>query len=146
MNQKPWHTFSEYLAQKGLRATRQRRVIVDAFSASRGHITADEIYERVHRIDSGIGQATVRRMLNLLVNAGMAIAHDFPGGKKRYEVTLGHKHHDHMICLRCGRILEFSNSRIEALQEKAAREVRFRITGHRHEMFGFCFRCRKNNR
>ena len=130
-----------YLADNGLRLTRQRRVIAEAFFECGGHPNIEQLYERVRETDPGIGQATVYRTLKLLVESGLANQSRFGGGVTRYEADTG-DHHDHIICTRCGLIVEFHNEEIEALQERIARSFGFSLMRHRHEMYGLCPKAR----
>ncbi len=131
-----------YLTEHGLRLTRQRRVIAEAFFEGEGHPDIEELYERVRAIDRGVGQATVYRTLKLLVESGLANRSRFGGAASRYEVSEEGEHHDHLVCTRCGRLIEFHNETIEALQEKIAREHGFEIQDHKMEIYGLCATCR----
>jgi Fur family ferric uptake transcriptional regulator len=136
-------TFREYLAQQGLKSTRQREVILDEFLAAGAHLSTEELYLRLRPRHPGIGYATVHRTLKLFAECGIAEPHHFGDGQTRYESTSGEAHHDHLICTGCGAILEFENPRIEALQEEVAREHGFRIASHRLEIYGKCAACAK---
>ncbi len=127
--------FRKYLSQEHLKSTRQRDLIVEIFAKLEGHVSVDELLAEVKRSDPQIGYATVYRTLKLLVDSGLAASRSFEGGRTRYE-TRGLEHHDHMICQRSGRIIEFRNDKIEELQEKLARELGFKLLRHRHELYG----------
>ncbi len=131
----------EYLTRHGLRLTRQRRVIADAFFESEGHPNIDELYDRVRRLDPRIGQATVYRTLKLLVDSGLAASSRFGGAATRYEAADADDHHDHLICTGCGRIIEFRNDAIERLQEEIAASHAFVMLDHKMEIFGICSSC-----
>jgi Fur family ferric uptake transcriptional regulator len=135
--------FEEYLRGKGLRLTAQRGLILDVFLGREGHMTPEELYKLVGRRDRSVGQATVYRALKLLVKSGMAREVDFGDGVMRYEHGFGHKHHDHLICLRCRKSIEVLDPAIEALQERLARKHGFGIRGHRMDIFGICAECGK---
>ncbi len=137
-------TFREYLTKQGLKSTRQRDVILDEFLAAGAHLSTEELYLRLRPKHPGIGYATVHRTLKLFAECGIAEPHHFGDGQTRYESTTGEAHHDHLICTACGAIIEFENSRIEALQEEVAREHSFRIASHRLEIYGRCSRCAGN--
>jgi len=127
--------FRKYLAQEQLKSTRQRDLIVEIFAKLEGHVSVDELLAEVKRSDPQLGYATVYRTLKLLVDSGLAASRSFEGGRTRYE-TRGLEHHDHMICQRSGKIIEFRNDKIEELQEKLARKLGFKLLRHRHELYG----------
>lgn len=133
-------TFHRYLAESGLKATKQRNLIVRTFLESMGHISAEELYRRVKRRDPRIGLVTVYRTLRLLREAGLAEERQFGEGHALFEVG-SRGHHDHLICTRCGKIVEFANDAIEALQEEVAKQYGFTILAHKHELYGLCTTC-----
>jgi Fur family ferric uptake transcriptional regulator len=134
---------SEYLSNQGLKSTSQRDIIFKIFAESRQHLSADELYVRVKKINPGIGYATIYRTLRLLAKAGIATECRFENGFTRFEYKNTNTHHDHLICTRCGVILEFENKRIEALQDDVARENRFRVQNHKLELYGLCEKCQQ---
>jgi Fur family ferric uptake transcriptional regulator len=134
--------FEEFLVGKGLRLTGQRREIARVFFESKGHHSAEDIYHRVQQQLSGIGTATVYRTMKLLHEAGLATGLNLGDGFARYESPARQGHHDHLVCRGCGDIVEFSNDRIEELQEKVARKYGFVVTDHRLELYGLCGSCR----
>ena len=131
--------FRAYLEEKGLRYTTQRRVIVEAFYASGKHLSLNEVLELSRKEQPSIGFATVYRTMKLLAESGLALEHRFDEDAARYEPA-GHDHHDHLICTRCGRIIEFEDDVVEARQEQVAKELGFRVASHRHEIYGDCLR------
>lgn len=133
--------FREYLKGKGLRMTRPREVILKAFLRNEGHLGLDELYSKIKRNNSGIGFATVWRTLNLLKAAQIASQVNFAGRKARYEHKFEHAHHDHLVCVKCGRLTEVVDPKIEKLQEKLAKKNKFKALSHRMEIFGECARC-----
>ncbi len=135
---------NEYLTRHGLKQTRQREAILDAFLGSTGNITSEQLYEQVRDRHPEIGAATVYRTLKLLVDAGIASSSTFQEGVTLYE----HQpcHHDHLICLGCGDIVEFECDEIERRQVEIAEEHGFRLTRHRLHLFGYCQRCQKQGR
>ena len=135
--------FQEHIQRHHLRNTRKRQLILEAFLESQGHITAEELYQKVRTRDASIGLATVYRTLNLLCEARLAEARNFGDGQTRYEIAREFEHHDHLICTRCGSIVEFTNCNIERLQEKVAREHGFTIYTHKLEIYGLCAHCQK---
>jgi Fur family ferric uptake transcriptional regulator len=132
-----------YLGEHGLRATRQRDVIVEAFLGTHRHVSAEELYRAVRRRHPNIGVATVYRTLRLLTESGVATARYFGDGQASYEVA--EHHHDHLICLSCGKILEFENEAIERLQLEVANQHEFLVTHHKLELYGYCARCSKEH-
>lgn len=135
--------FFEYIKKQGLRYTKQREEILDAFLSSGGHITADEIFEKVKKKDSSIGYATVHRNLSLLLDSGLAEEIKVGKGKTRYEQMHMRRHHDHLICLRCGKFIEVIDENIERLQDKLAEDNDFVPLRHKLEIYGYCKDCRK---
>jgi Fur family ferric uptake transcriptional regulator len=132
---------SQWIAEKGLKATRQRDLIVDTFFDSPGHLSVDELLEAVTRRDAHVGAATVYRTMKILAECGLASARHFDDGQTRYEPALDRKHHDHLICTSCHAIVEFENERIEELQETVARHHGFTVTRHKLELYGLCKAC-----
>jgi Fur family ferric uptake transcriptional regulator len=120
---------------KGLRMTDQRRVIARVLSDSDDHPDVETVYERASKIDPGIGLATVYRTLRLFEEAAILARHDFGDGRARYE-ELPQEHHDHLIDVQTGEVIEFQNEAIEALQRRVAEELGFRLVDHRLELFG----------
>jgi Fur family ferric uptake transcriptional regulator len=138
-NTQAWETrLAEYLARTGLRVTRQRRAIAQAFFESPGHPNIDELYTRIRERHPHIGQATVYRTLKLLVESGLAEPSRFGDGTTRYEAADEHDHHDHLICVECGHIVEFRDDEIERLQELIAKNHHYRMTDHKMVIYGEC--------
>jgi len=132
---------SGYLAGQGLRSTSQRDAILKTFVEAGQHLSADELYARVKKMHPGIGYATIYRTLKLLAEAGLVEERRFEDGLTRFEYKSTDAHHDHMICTRCGAIIEFENDRIEALQHDVARKKGFRVRSHKLELYGLCAAC-----
>ena len=129
--------WAEYLEQHRLSTTTQREAIVDRFLRCRDHVSIDELLARVRKRHPRIGHATVYRTLRLLVDSGLAQPRQFGDGQTRFEVA--GDHHDHLICVECGLILEFEDPELERLQERIAAQLGgFRVVSHRHELFGLC--------
>jgi Fur family ferric uptake transcriptional regulator len=141
--EKTLENLKDYLSQNGLRLTRQREVILQAFLEAEGHVGAEDLYRRVSIEDPTIGLATVYRTLNLLVECGMAQRRQFGEGQGRFEHVLDQEHHDHLVCTRCGSIAEFYSPDIERLQEEVSQEKSFRIFSHRLELYGLCKDCQR---
>jgi Fur family ferric uptake transcriptional regulator len=132
-----------YMAQHGLKSTRQRSLIIDTFFDSHGHHTVEDLWARVRSKDPKVSVATVYRTMKLLCECGLAHARNFGDGQTRYEAAAGRHHHDHLICTRCGLIIEFENDRIEALQEAVARRHGFQVLSHKMELYGLCRDCQR---
>ena len=132
-----------YMSKKGLRSTNQRRVIAEAFFEGPSHVTIEELLARVRDEDSRVGYATVYRTLKLFTECGIAAERNFGDGPSRYELsdTSTNHHHDHLICLECGKIIEFHNEDIETLQEKITERMGFLVKSHKHEIYGVCAEC-----
>jgi Fur family ferric uptake transcriptional regulator len=131
-----------WIASRGLKATRQRDLIVETFFSTSGHLSVDELLEKAKQRDTTLGAATVYRTMKILTDAGLASARHFEGGQTRYEAALDRHHHDHLICTSCGSIVEFENERIEELQDRVAGEHDFTVTHHKLELYGLCKDCR----
>ena len=127
--------------KRRVRWTTQRQLIVEQFLFAADHLTADQLHARVRGVDPTIGAATVYRTLNLLVEIGAAQRVRFGTGSAAYEPALGRTHHDHLICLACGLVVEFEDERIESRQRLIARTHGFVLRHHRLEMFGLCPAC-----
>lgn len=134
-----------YLKKQGLRSTNQREQILDLFIKAGKHVSAEELYAIVQKNYPGTGYATVYRTLKLLSEAGIAQERKFEDGYTRYEHASADDHHDHLICTRCGLIVEFENKQIEMLQQDVATQHRFVIQNHRLELYGLCKRCAHTN-
>ncbi|WP_113125565.1 Fur family transcriptional regulator [Neorhizobium sp. 2083] len=128
-------TLEELCAEKGMRMTDQRRVIARILQESDDHPDVEELYRRSSKVDSRISISTVYRTVKLFEDEGIIERHDFRDGRSRYE-TVPEEHHDHMIDLNTGTVIEFRSAEIEALQERIAREHGFRLVGHRLELYG----------
>ena len=120
---------------KGMRMTEQRRVIARVLSLAEDHPDVEEIHRRAAEIDDNISIATVYRTMRLFEEAGVVERHDFQDGRSRYEEATD-DHHDHLIDLRSGAVIEFVNEEIEALQKRIAKEHGFKLVDHRLELYG----------
>ena len=128
-------TIEEKCLLKGVKLTDQRKVIAQVMSQSSDHPDVDELYNRVSKIDSKISIATVYRTVKLFEEAGIVSKHDFKGNKSRYEQT-SQEHHDHLIDINTGEIIEFVNDDIEKLQKKVAEKLGYKLVDHRLELYG----------
>ena len=122
-------------AQRGLRITEQRRVIARVLSESTDHPDVEKLHERSAKIDPGISIATVYRTVRLFEEAGILDRHDFGDGRARYEAA-PEAHHDHMIDVETGNVIEFVDPELESLQRQIAERLGFRLVDHRMELFG----------
>jgi Fur family transcriptional regulator, ferric uptake regulator len=131
--------FRKYLSTKGLKYTRQRRAIAEAFLGSTAHPSLIEILELSRELHPSVGYATVYRTMKLMAECGLATEHRFSQGDHiRYEPYVDGEHHDHLICLNCGLIIEFEEEEIEELQARVADDLGFTVRWHRHEIYGYC--------
>ena len=122
-------------AKSGLRMTGQRRVIARVLAAAHDHPDVEEVYRRANHVDPRISLSTVYRTLKLFSEKGILERHDFGRGRGRYEAA-PKRHHDHLIDLETGRVIEFANEAIEELQERIARKLGYRLVGHKLELYG----------
>ncbi|MDQ0317032.1 Fur family ferric uptake transcriptional regulator [Amorphus orientalis] len=128
-------TLEEQCVAKGMRMTEQRRVITRVIEAASDHPDVEELHRRAAAVDSRISISTVYRTVKLFEDAGIIERHDFRDGRARYE-TVPDEHHDHLIDLRTGQVVEFRREEIEQLQERIARELGYRLVDHRLELYG----------
>ncbi len=134
---------NRFMSERGLKSTRQRSLIIDTFFETPGHLSVEELWSKVRALDARVSVATVYRTMKLLSESGLAHARNFGDGQTRYEAAVGRDHHDHLICTRCGKILEFENDRIEAMQDSVARKHGFKVTSHKMELYGLCKACQR---
>lgn len=120
----------------GLKMTEQRRVIARVLSDSEDHPDVEEVYRRASALDDRISLATVYRTLRLFEDSQIIQSHDFGGGRARYEATEEDEHHDHLINVDTGEVIEFFDEELEALQDKIAKRLGFRLVDHRLELYG----------
>ena len=133
---------NDYMQRHGLRSTEQRRVVTEQFFSSDGHLSIEDLLEKVRVEEPGIGYATVYRTLKLLKDCGLAFERHFGDGVSRYEVAWEDEHHDHLICIECQKIVEFEDEGIEQLQHKVAERHGFELVRHKLELYGVCADCR----
>ncbi len=133
--------FDDYVRSKGLRQSGQRMDILNAFLKTEKHLTADELYRTVKKKNPSIGSATIYRTIKLFCESGLCRELKLEDGTTRYEHLYGHEHHDHLICMKCGKFVEVISPGIEKLQEKLAIEKGFLLKRHRLEMQGICKKC-----
>ncbi|GEO83635.1 MULTISPECIES: Fur family transcriptional regulator [Alphaproteobacteria] len=128
-------SLEELCVERGMRMTEQRRIIARILEESADHPDVEELYRRSVTVDAKISISTVYRTVKLFEDAGIIERHDFRDGRSRYE-TVPEEHHDHLIDLKTGAVIEFHSPEIEALQERIAREHGFRLVDHRLELYG----------
>lgn len=133
----------DYLARNQLKYTKQRQIILNAFLNIEGHVSAEELFKMVIEIEPSIGLATVYRTLAVLCHCGLAQERQFGDNQTRYEHVYDHNHHDHLICTSCGKITEFSDPKIEKLQDDVSAKHQFRVLKHKLELYGVCLDCQK---
>lgn len=134
--------FKAYLSERGLKFTRQRQTISEVFFTGHEHPSLLEILDQAREQQPSIGYATVYRTMKLLTECGLATEHKFgESDHARYEPNTEDEHHDHLICMNCGAIVEFEDERIEVLQEQIAAAHGFQVEWHRHEIYGRCGQC-----
>jgi Fur family ferric uptake transcriptional regulator len=131
----PEETLEERCIAAGMRMTEQRRVIARVLGSATDHPDVEELYRRASAVDPRISISTVYRTVKLFEDSGIIERHDFRDGRSRYE-TASDDHHDHLIDLRTGKVIEFRDEQIEALQEAIAAKLGFRLVDHRLELYG----------
>jgi Fur family ferric uptake transcriptional regulator len=134
---------AHYVHKRGGRITRQRLEVAQALIEEKGHLGIGALGDTLKTRFPSISKATLYRTMKLLCDAGIAKACEFGEGFLRYEALHPEEHHDHLICTGCGRIVEFEEKAIEALQETVAKRFKFKIVSHRLDIFGLCDKCRK---
>ena len=133
---------ASYLDDNRLKHTKQRQAILEVFLDTRGHVTSDDLFRKVREIHPHIGYTTVYRTMKLLTEAGLATERHFDDGITRYEIE--QEHHDHLVCVKCGKIQEFECQMIEETQNEIAKRHDFQVLRHRHELYGHCRDCRSD--
>ena len=143
---KPADVFNSYLRSAGLKLTHQREEILKAFWDTKRHVTTEELYDIVRKRDPRIGHATVFRTLKLLCGADLARQVDLGERVAKFEHKLGHPHHDHLVCRKCGKCIEAIDEDIERLQIRLAKRFSFTPTSHKMEIYGICSECMKREK
>ena len=137
--------FRRHLRDQHLPVTRQRDLIAQTVLMSDEHLSVEAIQRNLKDQGERVGTATIYRTLDVLVRSGLVRAHDFGEGFKRYEPMPQQAHHEHLICLRCGKVVEFQNDRLERMIPIIADEHAFQHQGHRVEVYGLCKECRRRD-
>ena len=135
--------FLEHITKSGLRKTSQRNLILEIFLQTEEHLSSEDLYWLVQKKDDTIGQTTVYRTLKLLTEAGLAREVRLGDGRTYYEHHYQHEHHDHMICMQCGKVIEFYSAELEAMQDSMAEKFNFKPTHHSLRILGYCENCQQ---
>jgi len=133
--------FRQCLKEKGLLYSRQREQILKTFMKARSHLTVDDLYNAIRKKNHRIGLATVYRTMRVICDCGLAMEVDFGDGIRRFEHKYRHQHHHHLVCIKCGRVIEVTSGRIESLQKKLAKQHNFAPTRDTMKIFGLCSKC-----
>ncbi|HEC04363.1 MAG TPA: transcriptional repressor [Phycisphaerales bacterium] len=133
--------FAKFVAGRGLRHTKQRDLVVDAFLATERHVTVQELYDLVRKRRKGVGYATVARTVKLMSESGLCRQVDFGDGVLRYEHNYKHEHHDHLICVKCGRFEEIYSPELEEIQRELVTKYGYVQQSHELQIFGLCPEC-----
>lgn len=136
-----WDALNAYLSRQQLKQTKQRKIVVSHFLKMAKHVDVEDLYRKVRADGHKIGLATIYRTLNLLKDTGLVDQHSFSDGRAVFEISRPGTHHDHLVCVSCGRIDEFENEEIEELQRKIALERGYALTSHRLDLYGKCKVC-----
>jgi len=132
----------EFMRTRGLKLTGPRKRVVEKILSVKGHVTADELIELLRKDRTPVSKATVYRTLALVSQSGLIDGHDFDSGRRVYEPMVGRAHHDHLYCIHCGKVIEFSEEAIERLQDMVVSRHKFTPVYHSHKIFGYCSDCR----
>ena len=134
--------FRSFLKSKGLKMTSEREVILEAVLSLHEHFGIEKLYKKLERQGKNISRATIYRTIPFLIESGLIKEVMRYQNKAQYEHVFGHEHHDHLICIKCGRIIEFRNDNIEKLQDEICRKFRFKPAEHRLRISGYCQKCK----
>jgi len=136
--------FAKYLSSKNLKLTKEREAVLKEFFLHRGHLEAEELSHTLRKKKKRVSRATIYRTLDLLVESGIVRKVDLGHGHSHYELVLDHPHHEHMICLKCGKVIEFSDKTIERALTRLCKKSGFEHTSYRFQIFGYCDKCKKS--
>lgn len=136
-------SFVKYLGTRKLKFTQERKTILQEMFRSPGHLEVEDLLYSLRRKKKPASRATVYRTLELLVDSGIVRKVDLGHGHSHYELMVDQPHHEHMICLACGKVIEFSDKTMERSLNKLCKKSEFEHTAHRFEIFGYCDKCRK---
>ena len=138
--------FNKCISKKGLKYSKKREIIVDYFIRSKRHFTVEQLYDEIKKNHPGISYTTIYRTLKLLVECGIASMHHFGEDETRFEPRSQKQHHDHLICKRCGRIIEFTHKGIERFQQEVTKKYGFQPKSHTLQIYGLCRSCNKTKK
>ena len=138
--------FRQHLRNNGMLRSKQREQILDIFLKTEHHPTIDDLYNLVKKKDPKIGLATVYRTMEVIYDAGLASKVGFGDGVKHYEHKYEHQHHHHLICLKCGKVIEVTSNRLEETQRQLAKKHDFTITRATMRLFGICKTCKRKEK
>lgn len=138
--------FRDYLKKEGMLYSKQREQILDVFLKTEKHPTVNDIYDMVRKKNPKIGLATVYRTMELIYDAGLARKVGFGDGIKHYEHKYKHQRHYHMICLKCGKVIEVTSNKLEQIQKQLAKKHGFTISRATMRLFGICRKCQRKTK
>ncbi|PIV57159.1 transcriptional repressor [Candidatus Desantisbacteria bacterium CG_4_10_14_0_8_um_filter_48_22] len=138
--------FKSYLKEKKLKLTPERKIILSAILSFHGHFDVDGLYEKIRAEGKNLSRATIYRAMPLFIESGFIREILNSRGKASYEHIFGHEHHDHLLCIKCGRIIEFKEDKIEELQEEVCKKYDFEPVEHRLGIRGYCNKCRNKKK
>jgi Fur family transcriptional regulator, ferric uptake regulator len=134
--------FRRYLKDQGLPVTRQRELVAQVAFETAGHLSVEDLERRLRELGHRIGKATIYRTLDLLVRSRLVVEHDFGEGFRRYEHTLSREPvHEHLICLECGRVMEFESWEVQEVRAQVTQRHGFKPARHKLEIYGLCREC-----
>lgn len=141
----PEEILREHLRARNLRVTPERLAVLQGVLDREGHFDAEDLLEHLRHSKKPVSRATLYRTLDHLAEAGIVKKHRFQEGHALFESVHGREHHDHMVCERCGTVIEFVSEQIEDLQDEICKKHGFRAHGHVHQIFGICRSCQTKN-
>jgi Fur family ferric uptake transcriptional regulator len=136
-----WQRFKSFLSAKGLKPTKERGEIIDEVMSLNGHFDPDELFLRLKTKGSKVSRASVYRTIPLLIESGLIEEVERVDKHAHYERVAGTPHHDHMICTKCGKVIEFFSPTLEMLQDELCQKEKFKKVRHSLEIFGYCSKC-----
>jgi Fur family ferric uptake transcriptional regulator len=141
----PINKFRAYIKAEGLRKTPERETIIEEIFATHNHFDVDELFLRLRNKKKRISKASLYRTIPLLIESGLVKEVYFDNGHLHYEQIYGHKHHCHLRCANCGKIVEFADDTVAKIQDRISKKYGFVITAHRFELVGYCPECAKKD-
>ena len=139
---KQYEDVRDLLKERKIRLTLQRELVLKR-ALKYLHFTAEQLVADIQSVNASISRASVYRTLALLHDVGVIEKHDFRYGAPNYEVTFGKAHHDHLMCVKCGEIIEFQEPRVEQLQDDVVKRYGYKLLSHTHKLYGLCSKCQK---